>query len=405
MVGAGESRRRGGRVSTQSDVLCEFLREADRSSADALPSVVVDALRGIGVRGAVLYLIDYEQTMLLPAPGSPASLGAPEPQHVNGTPAGAACTHQEPVEQAVGDAYKLWVPVSQRADCLGVLELEVGPIDDHVRRLCMDVGVLLGHLLVTARQYTDVYELLTRRRQMNLPAEMHWETQPAMNYAGPSIHIAGGIEPSYEVGGDAYDYNINNNVIDFALLDAMGHGLEAALLSFQAVSAYRYGRRRLQTLEEVANTVETTFVRQFGDQRFVTGLLCRLDAGSGTLCWVNAGHLPPLLLRKGKVVSELTTDPHCPLGIGLNDRIEVHEISLDPGDSVVLYSDGVIEARSPDGVDFELDRLEAVIEREDLQQAPPPTLVRNVIEEVKSHCRGPLRDDATVVLVDYLGRE
>jgi serine phosphatase RsbU (regulator of sigma subunit) len=392
-------------VSKLSTVLRELVREADRSTADALPAVVVAALQSLGVKGAVLYLVDYDRTTLVPVPGSVTSVPEPKPQQIEGTDAGAACTRQEPVDRAVGDAYKLWVPVTQRADCLGVLELEVGTIDDDLRGLCMDVGVLVGHLLVTAHQYTDVYELLSRRKEMSLAAEMHWEIQPAMNYAGPAVRIAGGVEPSYEVGGDAYDYSINEGVVDFALLDAMGHGLEAALLSFQAVSSYRYGRRRLLSLDEVANTLEQAFVRQFEGERFVTGLLCRLDSKSGALRWVNAAHLPPLLMREGKIVDVLTTEPHSPLGLGLNDHIHVHELRLHPGEGIVLFSDGLIEARSPDGVEFELERLEEIIEREKRDDAPPPTLVGNVIEEVKAHTAGPLRDDATIVLLEYVGSD
>jgi serine phosphatase RsbU (regulator of sigma subunit) len=390
-------------VSTPGEALRVVLREADKASVDALPSVLVTALSGAGVRGVVLYLVDYDQRLLLPAPGSVSVIAPPEAQSVSTSQAGRACTHQTLIESVKEGLHKVWVPVSERADCLGVLELELTSIDDDMRHMCTEVGVLLGHLLVTAHQYTDVYELQSRRRDMNLPAEMHWEIQPAMSYAGPRLRIAGGIEPAYEVGGDAFDYNINRGILDFALLDAMGHGLEAALLSFQAIAAFRYGRRRMQSLAEVAHTLEDALLRQFGGERFVTGLMCKLDSHSGVLRWVNAAHLPPLHMHAGRVLRELKTVPNCPLGLGLATEFMVHEITLEPGDSIVLYSDGIIEARSPNGEDFELERLLPLIEGGVAQRATPTSIVRSVIRDVREHSVGPLRDDATLVLLEYIG--
>jgi serine phosphatase RsbU (regulator of sigma subunit) len=389
-------------VTGSAGELAQVLREADGAAVDALPAVVTSALASAGVRGAVIYLLDYDETLLLPAPGSASVVAPAVPRAVDGSMAGRACTRQEMVESEDGGIHRVWVPISQRADCLGVLQLELARVDDDLRRLCADVGVLLGHLLVTAHQYTDVYELLSRRRDMNLAAEMHHEIQPAMSYAGPQVRIAGGIEPAYEVGGDVFDYNLNGDVADFALLDAMGHGLEAALLSFQGVAAYRYGRRRHQSLAEVARTLEETFVRQFGGDRFVTGLLCRLDRRTGAFSCVNAAHQPPLLMRAASIVGELATVPTCPLGLELVCDVEVHETTIEPGDSVVLYSDGVVEARSPSGEDFEFGRLQTFLEHEATQKAPAPTAIRHILDEIKQHSAGPLHDDATLVQFDYL---
>jgi serine phosphatase RsbU (regulator of sigma subunit) len=389
-------------VTGRAGALEQVLREADGAAVDALPSVVSRALSNFGVRAAVVYLLDYDVSFLLPAPGSVSVLAPPKPQSVEDSLAGHSCTNQELVETIVDGVHRVWVPISQRYDCLGVLELELEGIDDDLRRLCSDVGVLLGHLLATAREYTDVYELLSRRRAMNLAAEMHWAIQPAMSYAGPRVRIGGGIEPAYEVGGDAFDYNVNGDIVDFALLDAMGHGLEAALLSFQAIAAYRYGRRRRQSLAEVATTLEETFVQQFGGDRFVTGVLCRLNIRTGELSWVNAAHQPPLLMRAATIAGELAGSPACPLGLDLGGDIEVHSATIEPGDSIVLYSDGVVEARAPSGEDFEFDRLRTFLEHEAAQKAPPSTAIRHILEEIKAHSSGPLHDDATLVQFDYV---
>jgi serine phosphatase RsbU (regulator of sigma subunit) len=390
-------------VNVSLEALSNLVREANNGPADGLSSAVRSALADIGVSGAAIYLLDYDHKWLQPAPGSVTARSTPEPLPTDGTAAGEACSEQRLVESIDEGGFRLWVPVSERADCLGVLELEIDHIDDDIRRICVDVGVLLGHLVVTAHQYTDVYELLSRRRTMNLAAEMHWEIQPAMSYVGPHVAIAGEIEPAYEVGGDAFDYSLNRGILSFALLDAMGHGLEAALLSTQAVEAYRYARRRLEPIVDAARTLEQTFVEQFDGDKFVTGVLCQLDCDTGMFSWLNAGHRSPLLMRDGTIVEELETPARCPLGLDIADEFEVHEMSLKPGDSVLLYSDGVVEARSPAGEDFDSERLHKAIEGAAGANETQIAMVRQVIHEVKVHSSGPLRDDATLVLLLYKG--
>jgi serine phosphatase RsbU (regulator of sigma subunit) len=390
-------------VNVSLEALSNLLREADRGPADGLSSAVRDALADIGVTGAAIYILDYNHNWLQPAPGSVTSKVTPEPLPTEGTAAGEACNEQRLVESIDPTGHQVWVPISERADCLGVLELEIDHIDDDIRRICVDVGVLLGHLVVTAHQYTDVYELLSRRRTMNLAAEMHWEIQPAMSYVGPNVAIAGEIEPAYEVGGDAFDYSVNRGVVSFALIDAMGHGLEAALLSTQAMEAYRYARRRHQSIVETARTLERTFIEQFDGEKFVTGVLCRLDSDTGTFSWLNAGHRAPLLMRDGVIVEALETPPRCPLGLDIPDEFEVHETSLKPGDSVLLYSDGVVEARSPAGEDFDAERLYKSIQTAADKNETEIAMVRDVIHDVKIHSSGPLRDDATLMMLLYKG--
>jgi serine phosphatase RsbU (regulator of sigma subunit) len=390
-------------VNVSLEALSNLLREADRGPADGLPLAVRNALDEIGVTGAAIYILDYHHKWLQPAPGSATAQSTPEPLPTDGTAAGQACNEQRLVESVDPTGHRVWVPISERADCLGVLELEIDRVDDDIRRICVDVGVLLGHLIVTAHQYTDVYELLSRRRTMNLAAEMHWEIQPAMSYVGPNVAIAGEVEPAYEVGGDAFDYSVNQGVINFALLDAMGHGLEAALLSTQGMEAYRYARRRLQSIEETARTLERTFVEQFDGEKFVTGVFCRLDSHTGTFSWLNAGHHAPLLMRDGAIVEELETPARCPLGLNIPDEFDVHETSLKPGDAVLVYSDGVVEARSPAGEDFETERLYKSIHVAADKNETEIAMVRDVIEDVKVHASGPLRDDATLVMLVYKG--
>jgi sigma-B regulation protein RsbU (phosphoserine phosphatase) len=382
-------------------ILGALVREADSAPPDALSSVVSKVLPSAGFTSVVLYVIDYDCQTLIPAPGTLPGSTPLGPLSIEHSEAGRAYRDLKLVEREDGGAHCVWTPVIERSDCLGVLELHTDRIDDDLRRLSIDAAILIGHLIVTSHGYTDAYETAARTRDMSLAAEMHWELQPAMVYSAPGLSLAGGIEPAYEVGGDAFDYSFNLGVLDLALIDAMGHGLEASLLSVQAVAAYRWARRRGKSLAEMGETLEQTFLEQFDGEKFVTGLLSRLDCFTGTFNWVNAGHLPPLLLRDGRVKGELDGSPGCPLGLDLGNDFTVGEIGLKPGDGIVLYSDGLIEARSPDGTDFEVERVVAALEREFSAAASTADIVRSTIADVKAHSRGPLRDDATIVLVQY----
>jgi serine phosphatase RsbU (regulator of sigma subunit) len=380
--------------------LGEVLRAADSAPADKLTEALEQTLTQ-SVRGVALYLSDYEGANLHPAPGSRTAAGTPSSLRCEGSPAGVCLREGRIVEEHDG-SQRLWVPILERADPIGVLELELDEVTDETRRLAQDAGIMMGHLLVTARRYTDVYELLRRNRDMNLAAEMHWDVLPATCYRGPTVSVCGHLEPAYEVGGDAFDYCINGRTLYVTIIDAMGHGLEAALLSTQAVAAYRYARRRQATLADTAYTIEEALNHQFGGDKFVTGLLVQLDLEDGTLSWVTSGHVVPLLVRSG-TVRQLSAAPILsPMGLDLLESVAGAEMSLRKGDRVLLYSDGVIEARAPNGQYLELDRLIELIKAAD-EDVGIDQLVHGLIQEVITHSQGPLRDDATILGFEYLG--
>ncbi len=383
--------------------LGQLLQTANFAAADQLPLAIQEGLANAGVRNVVLYLSDYDGTVLRPLPVSTNPQKETPPQKVYSNSATRSWREQRLVEGGPGGRC-LWAPVSERADPIGVLELEFEDLDDESRRLAVDAGVMVGYLLVTARRYTDVYELMRRRRSMNLAAEMHWDILPATSYIGPGVEISGALEPAYEIGGDAFDYSVNGRMLDFTILDAMGHGLEAALLSAQAVGAYRYARRRREPLADTVLTLERVLLRQFGGSKFVTGLVGRLDLVTGLFSWIAAGHVAPLLLRNGRV-RELAEAPlACPMGIDVIDDVREADIQLEKGDRVLLYSDGVIEARAPNGEYLELDTLIGLIEGWD-QGTGISDLVHGLIQEVVKHSAGPLRDDATLFGLEYSGTE
>jgi serine phosphatase RsbU (regulator of sigma subunit) len=209
------------------------------------------------------------------------------------------------------------------------------------------------------------------------------------------------LEPAYEVGGDAMDYAVNEDVAHLAVFDAMGHGLQASLLASLAVGAYRNARRAGRDLVETGLAIDEALGAQFGGERFVTAVLCQLDLERGSLRWIVAGHPPPLLVRDGRVVKELDERPDRPLGLGMNTRLTVHEEALEPGDRLFVYTDGVVEARDEQGEQFGLERLVDFLARADAADEPVPETMRRLSKAVLAHQRDQLQDDATHVLLAW----
>ncbi len=148
--------------------------------------------------------------------------------------------------------------------------------------------------------------------------------------------------------------------------------------------------------------VDQVLSEQFGDDSFVTAVLGRLDLVTGTLSMLCAAHPAPLLIRNGRSVGELTVAPGLPLGFGTRtDR--VLDASLEPGDRLLLFSDGVVEARSADGDFFGLDRLVDLVTRHESGRQPAPETLRRLINAVLEHQQDMLQDDATVLLLEWAG--
>jgi serine phosphatase RsbU (regulator of sigma subunit) len=184
----------------------------------------------------------------------------------------------------------------------------------------------------------------------------------------------------------------------------MGHGLHSAQCAVFTVAAYRSARRSGLALPEIMDSIDDALASGFGGELFTTSVLADLDTESGSFRWVNAGHPFPLLMRGGKVVKALEAEPRPPLGLGdLLDgqRPAIGEEQLEPGDIVLLYTDGVVEARSPDGDFFGVDRLADLVSTQLAGGLSAPETMRRVVRELLAHHEGQLTDDATLLMLQW----
>jgi serine phosphatase RsbU (regulator of sigma subunit) len=388
-------------------VIGDMVRRTRRTAPGDLAPLVAASAAAAGLADTVIYLADYGQTRLLPLPypGMPPRV----PLGIEGTLAGRAYRTGR-THAADGDpgSRRVWLPLCEGSERIGVLEVvapaaEPAPAADEA-----PAGTGLEHfadvvaaLLVTRWAYGDVFELVRRVRPMRLPAEIQWRLLPPTAVCTDRVSLAGQLEPWDEVGGDAFDYALNDGRLQVALFDAMGHGLGATLLSTLAVGAYRNSRRSRLDLARMYGAIDRAVAAQFAREHFVTGLLLDLDVTTGMLSWVSAGHLPPLLVRHERQVRLPPARPATPFGLRFTPGPPpVHSLQLEPGDRLVLYTDGVVEARRK-GQFFSDERLADFVVRASASGHAGPEVLRRLIKAVLDHQDGVLQDDATVMLLEW----
>jgi hypothetical protein len=380
-----------------------LLRASHLTGADDLAALAQAAGSELGATRSVIYVIDYDQALLVPLT-SPPDADGPDPLHVSNSLAGRAFAA---VEQQVGPAGQatLWTPILDGTDRVGVLQISFGSEQDltgDLRAICSDFAALLAELVVTRSAYGDAVERARRRAGMTVPAELQWTLLPPLTFVTPAVSIAGFLAPTREVAGDSFDYAVNDGIAHVAIVDAMGHGLQAALLSAVAVSALRNARRAGASLTEAVHWMDEAVGSCFGVGPFVTAVIGELDLVTGWWRWITCGHPPALLLRQGRVVKLLQEVTEPPLGPRLlGDCIAVGKERLQPGDRLVLYTDGVIEARAADGTFFGIDRLVEFVGREAASRRPVAESLRRLNQAILQYQEGTLQDDATTVLVEW----
>ncbi|MGI8777181.1 MAG: PP2C family protein-serine/threonine phosphatase [Acidimicrobiales bacterium] len=393
-------------VSTSAADLCarvdgiivSLIRSSTRLVPDDVSRVLSEQVRAAGFNDGVIFLVDLDQVVLTPVPGPAADVG---PQDVDGTLAGRAFQTERPVTVPdAGAGTGVWLPIVDGAERVGVLFLRVPVISDELVARCADLAGFLGELIVSKSQYGDSLLRARRLRDMTLAAELRWGMLPPLTFTGEHVGIACVLEPAYEVAGDAFDYAVNSGVLHFGIFDAMGHGLEASRMASLTVAAYRWARRRGLDLPETFRAMDEALSGEFGDERFVTAQFGTLDPAQGTLRWVNAGHPAPLLLRRGRVASELQSPPALPLGLS-DIEVVVAEAALEPGDRILFFTDGVVEARSPGGERFGQQRLIELTRHALSDQQTLSETVRRLVRSVERHRYGPLNDDATILFVEW----
>ncbi|WP_424889118.1 PP2C family protein-serine/threonine phosphatase [Streptomyces sp. XH2] len=376
----------------------ELIVEAQTALPFELPGLANRCASALGLGTALVYLVDLQQQLLIPLDETL------EPLPVDRSPAGWAYRTVTPRVADAGDDVMVWMPLVDGAERLGVLAVRTPSLDGVRMRRSRMLAFLFAMLITSKRTYSDWLAARARTSAMRLPTEMLRAFLPPHTIGSSRCVSTAVLEPAYDVAGDAFDHSVVKDILHTAILDSMGHDLNSGLTTSVAMAAARNARRGGGDLADVVGSVDQALAHWLPDH-FCTGVLCRLDALTGELRWVNCGHPPPLLIRAERVLDGVLDSPPQP-PIGLAGQFapaarQVHETTLEPGDCVLLYTDGVVEARDADGAEFGLDRFTDFIIRSSAAGQRPAEVLRLLVHAILDYQRNQLRDDATILLFEW----
>jgi serine phosphatase RsbU (regulator of sigma subunit) len=385
-----------------TQALDQLASDAELAAPHELAALLDRCARNLGATGATAYVVDLQQHVLQPLVPHEAAPG--EALDVDATLAGRAYQTLQVQQQDEDGGTRIWLPLVSGTQRLGVLSaLLPGEAEGDRLASLSRLAAAAAALVVAKTPYGDTIVRLRRRDHIGVASELHYSILPPLSYASRAVTVSAALEPCYEVAGDAVDYSVDPGRTQVAVFDGMGHGLHSAQCAVFTVAAYRSARRSGLGLVDTMTSIDEALVTGLGGELFTTCVLVDLDTESGRLTWANAGHPYPLLLRGGKLVKTLETEPRPPLGLGelVPEEHVVGQEQLEPGDMVLLYTDGVVEARSPDGEFFGVDRLADLVRTQLAGGLSAPETMRRVVRELLAHHEGQLTDDATMLLLEW----
>ncbi len=349
--------------------------------------------RRVGGVAMALYVVDIDGSHLLRLAGSeefPERLDAPPALGPEIVPEGLPEFYDRLQTQLPGCACEpLWLRgrVTAMLLCVGQ---PVAPLGDIVKQ-----GAAALEL---ANDYTDFIEAARRRKPTTPAAEVQQHLFPPRIARIAGGQLAGVLLPSYEVGGDWFDFVENRDGAWLAIADASGTGPTAAGLSAAALGALRAGRRSGQGLQQTLKLMHETVRRLERDDFQVPLWLARWHAPTATLTWINCGHLSAYLVDPDGELNELEGPEHPALGAGRPKRsFRVTHRQLHAGERLILVTDGIIERRMEGGGRFGVEGIRHALEGADSATAASTAMA--IQQAVTDSWREPLEDDGTVVVM------
>jgi serine phosphatase RsbU (regulator of sigma subunit) len=251
--------------------------------------------------------------------------------------------------------------------------------------------------LIRARLRTERvrHDLITR--ELNQAREIQLAWLPRQGLALGAMDIAAVNQPASHISGDFYNwFELPDGRAVVTIGDVTGHGLSAAFLMATTQLLVHTTMLRLEDPGKTLFEVNKQLCTQVFNGQFVTMLVCVVDTDAGTLEVATAGHYPPII-GEGGVFRSLPVEPQLVLGVEKDTKYPTERFDLRSGASLVLYTDGVIDAQSPEGKRFDVNRIiESIRGHADTAQSLLDTIVGRI-----DHFRGPrnLPDDLTLVCI------
>ncbi|MER6169054.1 PP2C family protein-serine/threonine phosphatase [Streptomyces violaceorubidus] len=379
--------------------LRSFLADPAHLTLD-LRSATARCAKALGLRHAVVYLVDLQQRHLVPQ----TAVGPAVP--VEGSLAGWAYRTQSlrVEESGTGGGITAWFPLLDGAERLGVLAVHETVLTASSLTRGRALASLLAMVITSRRSYEESFVRHTRTEPMQLPAELLRALLPPRTIGDGNVVSTAVLEPAYEIGGDDFDHALTETTLHVAVLDAMGHDLASGLTTTVSLAACRNARRTGSDLAELVRGVDEALSTWLPD-KFCTSVIAQLDLVTGVLRWANCGHPAPILIRDQRlIIDAMERDADPPMGapslLSPHAR-RTHEITLEPGDRVLMYTDGVVEARTREAKLLGLERFADYVIRATAGGELAPESLRRLIHSILAMQEGRLRDDATLLMFEW----
>lgn len=298
----------------------------------------------------------------------------------------------------------LCVPLMVKGELMGYLatfnKKDNSLFTEEDKRLLAIIASQSAQVIENARLYEEEKALMGLKREMKLAQEIQTKLLPEETPTLEGIDIAALNKPAKEVGGDYYDFlNLDTDKWGFCIGDITGKGMPAALLMANLQATFRSQALISPTSSQCLAGTNHMLFRSTEETKFATffyGILQQIE-GQTMLSYSNGGHDPPVLFKQGNKPQFLEATGLL-LGVLGDSEYEEVSITLDPGDVLLLYTDGITEAFNNEAVEFGLDRLISLVDEN--REHPAGEIMNRILESVRNHVDGaPPSDDITVIIL------
>ena len=281
-----------------------------------------------------------------------------------------------------------------------------GPLQENLILGCSAAFALLGAVVIIGLRFRHYMRGKHMEEELSIARRVQLDLFPHEDSMLGDLAFAAKCVPAYHVGGDIYDvYRTDDGGVSLLLGDVSGKGLPAALLMGVVQGAVRASSLGgPEQLEQAAERLNHLLCMKTARERFVSLFWGVFDTETARLMYINAGHLPPLLIRaavpgtesEGEVVR--LSDGGPVLGLLPGMRYQVSEVEVQAGDLLIVFSDGISEAANSADDEFGEDRIIASVRRH--AQESPSAVCAAILEDVRLFIgREPPRDDQTLLVV------
>lgn len=297
-------------------------------------------------------------------------------------------------------------PLEAEGEVIGLLYFDAfltrKPFDEEDLRLVTVLAHVAAAKIQNAKLAEEVQKKRALEQEMAIARTIQQRLVPHETPQEGAFQLYATLRPAKEVGGDLYDYFWDEHRLFFCIGDVSGKGVPAALVMAMTKTLFRANAAFLEDPGLLMAAVNTRLNEETDPTMFVTAFCGFLDLSNGRLLYSNAGHDRPIILPAGGGADSLEAKPGLALGVFPTFKYPLQEARLAPGDSILLYTDGVTEAVDPADQLFGLNRLIGSLKF--LGSTDPETVIQGLLKAVDGFARDAAQaDDITAVCVRYLG--